>query len=119
MTQRYMFVNSSDAPVAVQVYTPDRIRLCQLVDSTPVETPEGEQGVFGPGPFDLEIPPGVIFGFLTEHTAAITAPKAEDFVMHVANGNVPWPEPPPQEQNVRKDIADFKARYRCFLDTAA
>jgi hypothetical protein len=119
MAQRYMFINFSAAPVTIHVFSHDDIQLCELVDSTPVQNPEQCGSRHGPGDFDLMIPPGAIVGFLTDHTAAVKAPQAADFVMHVANGNVPWPEPPPQEQNVRKGIVDFNARYRCFLALAA
>jgi hypothetical protein len=118
MIQRYMFINSSGADVTVHVITQDAFVLFELVEAKPVVTPEEVKGEFAAGELDLTIPAGAIYGFATDHTASIKVPAAADFVMHATNGNVPWPEPPPSPNGLNVQTADFRARYRCFLDLA-
>jgi hypothetical protein len=105
MGQRCMFINGTDTPVSIQVYTLDQIRLYEFVDPTTASAPANAQAnalaqaptQAGPGSFHLDIPAGTICGFSTEHTAAVEDRRIANFDVHVANGNVPWPDPPPQE----------------------
>jgi hypothetical protein len=106
MGQRCMFINGTGASVSIHVYTLDVIRLYELVDPASANAPANAQAnavaqaptQAGPGSFVLDIPDGVICGFSTEHTAAIQTPQGSSLDVHVANGNVPWPDPPPEER---------------------
>ena len=117
MVYRYMFINSSGADQLIHVITQDSTDECELVDGTPVEKPEQVKDTYV-GEFDLTIPAGAIYGFITEHTASVKIPKVAGFVAHTVNGTVPWPEPPPSRSGLSSHGSDFTARYRCFLDPA-
>ena len=103
MGQRCMFINGTGTPVSIHVYTLDQIRLYEFVDPTAANLPANGPAnasaqpptQAGPGEFLLDIPAGTICGFSTEHTAAVEDRGIPNCDIHVANGNVPWPDPPP------------------------
>jgi hypothetical protein len=97
MGQRCMFINRTDKDVKINVFTHDQVRLYVLVSSPSANLQTNVQTQEGPGPFVLTIPRGTICGFSTEHSAAVENPSEENFDIHIANGNVPWPEPPPEK----------------------
>ena len=96
MGQRCWFINRTETPVPIKVFTHDKIQLVVLVGLPSASLQTNVQTQAGPGPFVLTIPPGTTCGFATEHTAVVQDPIVKDFDIRIANGNVPWPEPPPE-----------------------
>jgi hypothetical protein len=118
MAQRYQFMNYMDKSVDVQVVTEDTIELYKLADSTPPDNPGELQANRGAGQFVIAVPAGTIFGFFTEKVATVTDPKLPGFVIRVADGKVPWPDPPLVKPSSLAHVADFDQRYRRFLEPA-
>ena len=116
MAFRYMFINATTSDVKISVFTQDGVDVCELVGSTPVDRPEQFRETHAAKEFDLSIPPGLIYGFSSAHSASFKDPRIAGLDIRTANGTVPWPEPPPSPSVLKPPVADFKARYRCFLD---
>lgn len=116
---RYMFINATKSDVTIHVFTQEGVQVCELADSTPVEKPEQVRDSRPAGEFDLTIPSGLIYGFSSAHSASFKDPGIAGFDVRSTNGTVPWPEPPPSTSGLKPRKADFKARYRCFLDSSS
>lgn len=115
---RVAFVNtSSDTPVTIHVWTQDAVECCELLATTPVTQPEQNPGTrYAPGEWDLVIPAGKMFGFVTEQPVKFTNPNSASVVPIHADGKDPWPQPPPSMAGPA--IPDFATRYKNFLMTA-
>lgn len=113
---RVAFLNtSSDTPVTVRITTQDAVECCELLATTPATQPEQNPGTtYAPGEWDLEVPPGTMFGFVTEHPVAITNPNPAVVSPIYADGKDPWPQPPP-EALVAFGLPDLDTRYKNFL----
>jgi hypothetical protein len=114
---RVAFINNSaTATVRLQVVTQDRVECCELLGSTPPATPEQDPGTtYGPGAFDLEVPAGRIFGFVTKAKVDITNPSSSILNVVYANDKDPWPQPPPVAPVGLSNVTDFTTRYDHFL----
>jgi hypothetical protein len=116
---RVAFVNTSDnTPVTIHVETQDSVECCQLLTTTPAMAPEANPGkTYPPGGWDLVVPAGTIFGFVTEKSVKITNPNPATITTIYANGKDPWPLPPPLSP--LSSVPDFATRYKSFLMTGA
>jgi hypothetical protein len=114
---RVAFLNqSNDTSVTIRVVTQDTVESCELLASTPAALPEQSTGiVHDPGGFDLEVPAGRIFGFVTKCRVEITNPSSGIVATVYANGKDPWPEPPPPPPPLFAGVSDFDTRYSNFL----
>jgi hypothetical protein len=112
---RIAFVNtSSDTPVIVRVNTQDTVECCELLTTTPATQPEQNPGTMhAPGEWDIVIPAGKMFGFVTEHPVDITNPNPVVVSTIYADGKDPWPQPPPAVGALA--APDFGTRYKNFL----
>lgn len=115
---RVAFVNtSSDTPVTIHCKTQDAVECCELLATTPATQPEQNPGTtFKPGDWDLAVPAGKMFGFVTEHPVSITNPNPSVVSILYADGKDPWPQPPPALAS--PTLPDFDTRYKNFLMTA-
>lgn len=116
---RVAFVNTSkDISVTVHCETLDSVECCELLATTPAMSPEQNPGMtYKPGKWDLVVPPGRIFGFVTEHLVKITNPNSAVVTTIYADGKDPWPHPPPP--STFASVADFDTRYNNFLMASA
>ena len=117
--QRVAFVNtSSDTPVTIYIKTQDAVECCQLLGTTPMTQPQQNPGVVHPaGEWTLVVPPGAMFGFVTEHPVNVTNLTSSAVIAIYAGGKDPWPQPPPAL--AMPTVPDFATRYKNFLMTAA
>lgn len=114
---RVAFINNSTTDsVKLHVVTQDRVECSELLGTTPANTPEQDPGIAcGPGAFDLEIPAGRIFGFVTRSKVDITNPSSSILSVVYANDKDPWPQPPPVAPIGLSNVTDFATRYDHFL----
>ena len=114
---RVAFINNSATDnVKLHVVTQDRVEYCELLGSTPSSTPEQDPGAtYGPGAFELEVPAGRIFGFVTRAKVDITNPSSSILNVVYANDKDPWPQPPPVAPVGLSNVTDFTIRYDHFL----
>ena len=109
---------SHDTAVTVQVETQDAIECCELrTTRLAAEREEPPGTTYAPGRWALVVPPGSVFGFVTEHPVKITNPSPGSLVTVYADGKDPWPQPPPAFE-VRK-APGFDGLYKGFLMTSA
>jgi hypothetical protein len=109
---------SSDTSVTVHCETTDSVECCELLTTTPATAPQQNPGTtHSAGGWDLVVPPGKIFGFVTEHTVKITNPNSAAVSTIYADGKDPWPQPPPV--TTLSSLPDFDSRYKNFLMTSA
>lgn len=116
---RVAFVNtSSQTPVTIRVRTQDAVECCELLTTTPATQPEQNPGTKHlPGEWDIVVPAGTMFGFVTEKAVDITNPNPAAVATIYADGKDPWPQPPPLLASA--GLPDFDTRYKNFLMTAA
>jgi hypothetical protein len=113
---RVAFVNTSTKDAVVQIKTQDAVECCQLLASTPVSQPEQNPGLpKSAGAWQLAMPPGSVFGFVTELPVEIHNPNSGSVIAIYANTKDPWPQPPPL---TAPDVPDFAIRYQNFLMVA-
>jgi hypothetical protein len=114
---RVAFINNSATDsVRLHVVTQDKVEYCELLGTTPASTPEQDPGTLcGPGAFDVEVPAGRIFGFVTKAKVDITNPSSSILNVVYANDKDPWPQPPPAAPVRLSDVSDFATRYDHFL----
>jgi hypothetical protein len=100
--------------VTIHVETQDSVECCELLTTTPATGPEQNPGTrHPPGPWKLVVPPGTIFGFVTEHLVRITNPNPAVVSTVYADSKDPWPLPPPPSPLA--SVHDFAIRYESFL----
>jgi len=115
---RVAFINiSTDVSVTLEVKTADSVECCELLATTPATEPEGPGVIRRPGVWSLVVPPGRMFGFVTEHPVQIANPNPAAVIAISAGGKDPWPLPPPRSQ--LSNLPDFVTRYKGFLLTGA
>lgn len=112
---RVAFANtSSNISVTIHIKTQDAVECYELLTTTPATQPEQNPGtVHAPGAWDLVVPPGKIFGFVTEYPVDIANPNSAVVSTIHADGKDPWPQPPPAL--VYPGLSDFDTRYKNFL----
>lgn len=115
---RVAFVNTSkNTPVTIHCKTEDAVECCELLGTTPATQPEQNPGTtFAAGDWDLVVPVGTMFGFVSEHPVSITNLNSSAVIVLYSDGKDPWPQPPPAL--VSTTIPDFDTRYKNFLMTA-
>lgn len=115
---RVAFVNvSSDISVTIHINTQDAVECCELLATTPATQPEQNPGRrYPPGTWELVVPAGKIFGFVTELPVSITNSNMSAVSTISVSGKDPWPQPPPALAS--PSMPDFATRYKNFLMTA-
>jgi hypothetical protein len=116
---RVAFVNTSkNTSVTIQIETQDSVECCELLTTTPSTSPEQNPGTtHPPGVWGLDVAPGTMFGFVTEHPVNIINSNPAAVATIYADGKDPWPHPPPP--TTLASVADFDTRYNSFLMTSA
>jgi hypothetical protein len=115
---RVAFVNTSnDTHVTVDIETQDAVECCELLTSTSAVEPEAPGPTYPPGRWNLLVPPGKIFGFVTERPVKIINQNPANLVVVYADGKDPWPQPPPKPPLAA--TPDFGIRYQHFLAASA
>ncbi len=115
---RVAFINiSNDVSVTLEIKTADSVECCELLTTTPATEAEGAGVIHPAGVWSLVVPPGRMFGFISEHPVQIANPNSAAIIAISAGGKDPWPLPPPRPQLL--NVPDFLTRYKGFLLTGA